>query len=276
MCKWTRRGKGWYRGEAFVIANFHLEVKAISRGRGHSVTGRVNYITGERLRDIYNGNTYYKQRDDILYQRIFQPDNAPVEFHDLQYLCNEIDKAEVRCDARTARELIGSLPNELPPSEMSRMVNEFIYKNFVNYGLCAIAAIHEKRNETDPSRNNPHVHIIVSTRTVGPNGFSKKKDREHDERKYINIWREQWADVQNRAYERNRLDIRVSHESLEIQGKRDREPTIHLSRIDWQREQRGERTSAGDRKREIAKRNEEREHQIQICRSRRRGIDLSR
>lgn len=30
---------------------------------------------------------------------------------------------------------------------------------------------------------------------------------------YTNIWREQWAEVQNRACERNRLDIQVSHES---------------------------------------------------------------
>ncbi len=77
----------------------------------------------------------------------------------------------------------------------------------------------------------------------------------------MNIWREQWAYVQNRAYERNRLDIRVSHESLEVQGRRDREPTIHLSRIDWQKEERGERTSAGDRKRAIRERNEKRVRQ---------------
>lgn len=32
------------------------------------------------------------------------------------------------------------------------------------------------------------------------------------------------------------MDIRVSHLSLEVQGIYDREPTIHLSRIDWQRE----------------------------------------
>ena len=67
---------------------------------------------------------------------------------------------------------------------------------------------------------------------------------------YVEIWREGWANIQNRAYERNGLDIRVSHESLEVQGTC-REPIPHLSRIDWQKEERGERTPAGDRKREV-------------------------
>lgn len=146
----------------------------------------------------------------------------------------------------------------MPPGELVRIVHEFIERNFLPCDLCAIAAIHRGRNHDDPSKDNPHVHIIVPTRPVGENGFSERKDREHDKREYINIWREQWAQVQNRAYERNGLDIQVSHESLEVQGKRDREPTIHLSRIDWQREQRGERTPAGDRKRAIRDRNDER------------------
>lgn len=221
------------------MANYHCEVQVISRGKGRSVTKSVNYITGRKLYDIYNGKTYYRQRDDVLYTRIFQPDSAPPDFHDLQHLCNQIDEAETRYDAQTAREIKGSLPNELPLHELKRIVGEFIRTNFVDHGLCAIAAIHEGRNAEDPSRNNPHVHIIVPTRTVGPDGFSRKKDREHNKRKYLNIWREQWADVQNRAYERSGLDIRVSHESLEAQGILDREPTIHLSLADWQREKRG-------------------------------------
>ena len=111
----------------------------------------------------------------------------------------------MRWDARTARKFIGSLPNELPPGELIRIVQNFIERNFTPYGLCAIAAI-----------------------------------------------------------DRNRLDIRVSHESLEIQGRYDREPTIHLSRIDWQREMRGERTPAGDKKRAIAARNREQSHNRQL------------
>lgn len=252
------------------MANYHFEVQTISRGKGRSVVKLAHYITGCKLYDRYNDETYYRQRNDVLYCRIFQPANAPPDFDNLQHLCDKIDGAENRYDARTAREFKCSLPNELPLGEQTRIVEEFIRDNFTQAGLCAIAAIHEGKNKDDPTRDNPHVHIIVSTRMVGPDGFSEKKDREHDKRKYIGIWREQWALVQNRAYERNRLDIRVSHESLEVQGIRDREPTPYLSLADWQREKRGERTRAGDRKREIEAHNREREEERQRLRERHR------
>ena len=162
------------------MANFHLEATIISRGKGRSVTAAVGYISGKTLRDNYSGKTYYNSRNDVIWQKIFLPNDAPQEFRNLQHLCNEIECAEVRRDARTARQFIGSLPNELPRGVLMRIVHEFI--------------------------------------------------------------------------------------ALEVQGKRDREPTIHLSRIDWQKEQRGERTPAGDRKRAIKARNDERVRQREIKR----------
>lgn len=247
MCKWTPRGGS-------TVANYHLEVQVISRRQGRSVTKLINYISGKRLFDSYNHRTYYNRRHDVLDFQIFQPEHAPKEFYDLQALCDAIEAAELRCDARTAREFKGSLPNELPFSELQNIVSTYISANFTRYSLCSIAAIHEGKNRLNPSKNNPHVHIVVPTRTVEPTGFNKKKDREHDKHEYIHHWREQWAIVQNEAYERYGLDCRVSHESLEVQGI-NREPTIHLSRIDWQKEQRGEHTLAGDRKRAIELKN---------------------
>lgn len=255
------------------MANFHLEVEIISRGKGRSISNAISYISGLKIRDEYNGRTCYNNRQDVLYCRVFLPDDAPLEFYNLQHLCTQIDRAEKRYDARTAREFIGSLPNELPVAEIIRIVCEYVNQNFVEQKLCAVAAIHEGRNDADPERNNPHMHLIVPTRTVGPDGFNLKKDRAHDQRKYVGIWREQWAAVQNRAYERNGLEIRVSHESLEVQGY-DREPTIHLSRTDWKREQLGVRTISGDRKREIADRNRERILHRQAKRE--REIELER
>ena len=258
------------------MANFHLEIGTISRGKCQSVTNSVSYISGEKLHDKYGDKICYHNRHDVLQCQIFLPHNAPYTFHHLQNLCYEIDKAERRYDARTAREFKGSLPNELSFPEQSRIVHEYISNNFTSHGLCAIAAIHEGRNEVNPKCNNPHVHIIVPTRSVGPDGFTKKKNREWNKREYINIWREDWANVQNRAYERNGLDIQISHESLEVQGIKDREPTIHLSQIDWQKEKHGVRTIAGDKKREIEKRNEERSRQFQAERELAYELELSR
>lgn len=99
------------------MANYHLEVGVISRGKMRSVVKSINYISGEKLRDEYNDKTYSHKRQDVLQCIIFLPDNAPPEFHSLQNLCDEIDRSEHRYDARTAREFKGSLPNELPLSE---------------------------------------------------------------------------------------------------------------------------------------------------------------
>ena len=242
------------------MANYHMEVQVISRGKGRSVTKLSSYIAGKNLYDGYLNKTHYNKRQDVLYCEIFLPKNAPSNFYDLQHLCYEIDAAEKRYDARTAREFKCSLPNELPLREQIQIVDAFIEKNFTVHRLCAVAAIHEGRNAEDPSRNNPHVHIIVPTREVGPDGFVLKKNREYDKKEYVEIWRKDWALVQNRAYERNGLDIRVSHESLEVQGVK-REPVPHLSRIDFQREQRGMQTEAGARKRAIITRNIEKERE---------------
>ena len=214
------------------MANYHFNVSNISRRKGLSLTRRANYISGQTLHDSWNGQTYYRHRKDVLYCGIFLPYGAPPEFYDLQYLCNKIDQAEIRRDARTAREIKASLPNELSPQENSKIVKEFIQMNFLVRGVGVIAAIHEGKNDTASQRNNPHVHIIVSTRTIGPNGFAVKKDRSFDHVKNIRLWREQWALVQNLAYQRNRLSKHVDHESLEVQGVT-RYPVRYLSQQEW-------------------------------------------
>lgn len=253
------------------MANYHLEIKNVSRGNGDSITRRTSYIFGEKLRDNYLGNNCYKTRSDVLFRNVFLPINAPPEYGDLQTLCDEIDKAEKRYDARTAKEFIGSLPNELPQSEIVKIVEDFVKTNFIENGFAVVAAIHEGHNDKDKNLNNPHVHILVTTRTLDTNGFDCKKARELDQKENVQKWREEWAIVQNRAYERNGLDIRVSHESLEVQGKK-RKPTPHISVIDWQKEKKSERTRAGDNRRAIREQNKrqhrEKDHEKPRARSR--------
>jgi len=255
------------------MSNYHFEVKNISRGKGRCITSSMSYICGRKLYDCYNKKSYFQQRNDVLYCEAYQPHDASAQFSDLQCLCNAINEAEKRYDSRAGREIIASLPNELSLAELIEIVDEYVEEYFIKQGLCAVAAIHEGRNENDSSKNNPHTHIIVSTRTVGPDGFNEKKDREHNKKMYVEIWREGWANIQNRAYERNGLDIRVSHESLEVQGTC-REPIPHLSRIDWQKEERGEHTPAGDRKREVKKQNKNIQKR-QLKRGRELGIEIS-
>lgn len=218
------------------MANYYFSTKFISRGKRGSLTGTASYICGRTLRDPCDGRLRRYKRDDVLYYHIFLPKDAPEDFYDLQCLCNRLEEAELRCDARTARYIIGCLPNELPRYELSRIVREFIQVNFVNCGLCAIAAIHEGNNEAEPQKNNPHAHILVSTRIVDESGLNKEKDREHNKPEYLPAWHREWMLAQNRAYERNGMDIPVSHERRKVQRIRDRKPIKYRGHLEWETE----------------------------------------
>ena len=228
---------------------YHMEVSTLSRGKGRSLGASLSYISGKKIHDRYSGKTYRHRRFDLVQCRVYLPPSSPNALRDLQCLCDELNKAEKRKDARTGRLFICSLPNELVPGEWAKIVKDFIEENFVAKGLCAVAAIHRGKLSLDrPS--NPHVHIIVSTRTVGLDGFNPKKDREHDKRSYIEVWRRAWAEVQNRACERCHIEERVSHESLRVQGIA-REPLRHVNYVDWQRAERQRRIQ--EKERELAR-----------------------
>ena len=132
--------------------------------------------------------------------------------------------------------------------------------------MCAAVAIYEGKN-IDPAKNNPHVHILLTTRSVGPNGFNPKKNREWDRRANVTIWREQWAFAQNRAYERSNRPERVSHESYAAQNKK-QEPRKYLNRLDYGLERRGIHTERGDLNRLIQARNKMQERKRDRGRSR--------
>ena len=97
-------------------------------------------------------------------------------------------------------------------------------------------------------------------RTVEREGFNKKKNRDFNNKKYLLLWRQCWAEVQNRGYERNGFKTRVSSDSYEVQGK-DREPRKYLSRIDWEKEHQGIHTVRGDENRKIEQINKNRKEQ---------------
>lgn len=204
---------------------FRLQTELLQRSKGHSVARRVNYITGERLFDVEKQMMFQDERDDIQWKDIMLPEIAPSTFNELQTLCDAMEQAEKRRDARIARQYILCLPRELPPSAHKRMIKQFIQDNFTSRNLCAIAAIHNGLNPDDILKSNPHAHIIVSTRSVGKEGFSKKKDRDLDSKPHLRGLMNKWRDMQNQECEKYNLPDRLSprfKEDLEKQRERER------------------------------------------------------
>jgi len=205
------------------LAIYYLDVRYFSRRRGQSIVAAAAYRSGQRLYDHYYGESHdFTIKSGIDHSMILLPDNAPAEYSDRATLWNSVEYAEKRRDSRLAREVEAALPKELSLNENIRLVERYVIANFVDKGMIADVALHDKGD------GNPHFHCLLTTRSVNENGFSNK-NREWDKRKCLEQWRRTWAESQNRELERKGLES-VSHESYAIQDfGRDikRKPTIH-------------------------------------------------
>jgi hypothetical protein len=200
------------------MALYSLSVKNFSRGKAHAVIAAAAYRSGERLYDRYNGKIHdFTQKRGIVYRQLLLPPTAPREYSYRETLWNEAEKAEKRGNSRLAKEVRVALPNELTLEDNVRIVDRYVTDNFISIGMCADVAIHDKGD------GNPHAHILLTTRSVTPEGFNGNKDRSWDTKSVLVQWRREWANCLNREYERQGLGFRVDHKSYKERGI-DREP----------------------------------------------------
>jgi hypothetical protein len=181
------------------------------------------YRAGERLQ--LDGKFFdYTKRRDIVHSEILLPEKVPLEFFDRQTLWSAAELAENRKDSRIAHEVLISFPRELTFETSIIMAKELISKCFLPLGMCVDLAVHRgdlkdkghiEADHKDIYPHNPHGHIMLSTRHAEPEGFSEYKAREwetYGNSELLIGWRREWADIQNRMFERKGLDYRVSHE----------------------------------------------------------------
>ena len=127
------------------------------------------YRSGENLQDKQYGSVHdYRRKRGVVHNEIILPQNAPREYNDRATLWNAVEQSEKRKDAQTARDIDIALPIELDRQEQIELVREYVKENFVQKGMCADFAIHDKAD------GNPHAHIMLTTREVNAIGFGKK------------------------------------------------------------------------------------------------------
>jgi ATP-dependent exoDNAse (exonuclease V) alpha subunit len=208
------------------MAIFHLTAKMISRGKGQSAIAAAAYRSGERLRDEQaDEQKFYTSRAErIVFTDIMAPAEAPEWAHDRNALWNHAERAEKRKDAQLAREIEVALPHEMTDQQREYLVKDFAREAFVRKGYAVDIAIHAPDKNSD--ERNHHAHLMVTRRTLGPDGFAPTKDWQFD-KKQLGQWREQFAHLTNRHLERHGIDARVDHRSLKEQGI-EREPTVHV------------------------------------------------
>lgn len=197
------------------MAIFHLRATMISRSAGRSATAAAAYRTAERINDNRTGLSFdYRARGGVDHVEILAPNNAPDWAHDRSALWNAVEAAETRKNSQVAREIRVALPAELDHGQRVELVREFCQREFVARGMVADIALHAPGREGDD--RNHHAHILLTTREIGPEGFTTK-NRDWNAVEMLEGWREAWARDSNRALERCGLEERIDHRTLDAQ-----------------------------------------------------------
>ena len=148
------------------------------------------------------------------------------------------DKYE-RFNGERYKEIEFSLPNELNLDEQKKIVDEFINQHLQDFYYAY--AIHDKIGSMSDGERQPHVHIMFSTREIDDVEREKERPPElffrqyngknpakggcrkswkwnsADRKKYLMRLRRDYAKIQNEALERNGINLRVDHRTLEAQ-----------------------------------------------------------
>lgn len=248
--------------------------KIISRGKGQSCMASCAYYSGEKKYSEYECCWKYPHSSPARVKRVevMLPPNAPKAYADPQTLWNAVDAAETSVNAQTARSMLFALPRELTDEQNLALVRDFCQKEFVDKGMVCNFFYHDKDD------GNPHVHIMLTLRAMDENGKWLPKSKnvyaldengnrirtpngswkrikvdtvDWNERKYGEIWRQDWATAQNAALEAARRMERVDMRSLERQGVEDRLPQKHLGPTASALERKGISSERGDENRKI-------------------------
>ena len=255
------------------MALYGFQTYPVSRLKEDSAAKAASYQSRVKQHDEHEKRThYFTHLKDLLHEEILLPPGAPSELYSRENLCNAMEKAEKRYDARVGQVVRLSLPNHraFTLTDWMGMVREFASAAYTDPGRGVIVSIHEGRN-ADPRKNNPHAHLLITERAILAEGLSSHKNRDWIRKDHLMTCRKLWADVQNREYERKGLPDRVSHESNEVRGI-DREPTVPLGRAAMALERKGVQTERGNRNRSIEAKNSEKEAQGRLRQSERERI----
>ncbi|ELG06488.1 MobQ family relaxase [Escherichia coli] len=194
------------------MAIFHLDFKIVKRSEGRSSVAKAAYHARTRITDERTGDMYdYSRRTDLYGHFILAPVNAPEHIvKDSTALWNEVERVERQQNGQTARYFDVAIPTELNNDDKKKLVLEYCQKNFVDKGMIADIAFH------DLDSDNPHAHVMLTLKTIGPEGFGKK-ERSWNDRKMSVLWRESWSAMANSYLAAAGSSERIDHRSLQAQ-----------------------------------------------------------
>lgn len=204
----------------------------------------------------------YTNKGGVVYSEIALCANAPERFLDRETLWNSVQAVENKSDSRLAREFEVALPLECSKEEWIKIGREYA-AYMTEQGMIADWAIHDPVNKDTGIRQNPHIHMMCTTRPIKENGEWGEKEKKGykldkkgqkipvidpetgkqkigargrkmwqrekidatgwDNKSKVLEWRAKWSEVVNKYLE---PEQKIDHRSYKDQGL-DRIPTIH-------------------------------------------------
>jgi hypothetical protein len=176
---------------------------------------------------------------------------------DRSNLWNTVENAEVRSNARLAREYLVALPAELSPQARINLVTGFSRELVERYRFALDIAIHAPRDYPGSDPRNFHAHLLATTREVTRTGLGAKTTLEWSDthRRQAGLGpavgellyvRERWAMAANAALEQEHVNARIDHRTLRTQGI-DREPKPHIPHAAFEMERHGYHSVVAER-----------------------------
>lgn len=231
------------------MAIYHCSMKPIARSGGRSAVAAIAYRTATKIVNERDGIVHdFTKKQGVEHSEIVLPDgvNAPWAL-DRSTLWNAVERAEVRKDARVAREFEIALPHELSAGDRLALTRDFARDLSNRYGAAVDFSIHQPQGESDI--RNFHAHVVMTTRVVTEHGLGEKTLIERENKWLLNHdqptshmqlrdIRQLWEHHANRHLARLGLDVRVDHRSHLERGL-EIEPTEHMGVHASQMDRRG-------------------------------------
>lgn len=253
------------------MAIYHCSVKIGTRSKGQSAICAAAYRSGTKIFEEETGLTSdYTKKKNVIFSEIALCENAPKEYQDRATLWNAVHQVEKSKDGQLWREIEVAIPNEFSRKQQIEVVRKFVAQ-LTAQGMCADWSIHDP----DEKIKNPHAHIMLTTRSILPDGKWAPKakkiydldesgnkipliDKEKGEQKVDKNKRKQWKNHKenyNDWNEKERVeewrtaweivcnellseDKKIDHRSYERQGI-DKIPTKHEGYVARQMAARG-------------------------------------
>lgn len=222
------RGFACLLAASILLALFRCEFRPpLQRSAGRSATAAAAYRSGEIVPDERTGRTWdYTRRQGVVRTAIITPNGAPQWMAHRPTLWNQVEARERRHDAQVAREILLSIPYELPPAIRWQVAEAFSREFAAAHGVVVDVAVHRPGRGQDD--RNYHAHLLIPTRRVDPehpSGFGRKT-RELDpiaaqhagEENLVPRWRKRWEEICNSALAAANRPERVSCMSRQAAG----------------------------------------------------------